>query len=1298
MDKIRHDKGIEVHTRLNFRENSKKSRRIREDSQNSNAKTLSVRHRNLSERPQIRDRLRNNDGNVFGRLGHRRESTFKRLSDTYSPNTTKSEPDIEYSRDDSTIEVFLTNRTLLLAEIVLEAGVAPTTSKNRMVIPTLTEQGTNIDEEYLAVPWSCEEVDPFTPRIRNFKSSRKTQMPNNVKTYDGTGDPEDHVKKFQAATQVEHWAMPTWCHMLNSTLIGTARQKKYVKDLVEIHNIKQKDGETIEEFMERFKIKTGRMKGAPECILEEMMTATAAFIRGETAVASKKKVHTPWKSQDQSKRQNFERRSDFRRKFRPPPPMVTPVEKRSSNKFCEFHNDKGHNTDECVQLRKNIEELVRAGRLSHFIKEIKRDRDQQKTRKKDAPVKDKAVAIYMIQPWQRVMRQKVTQSFSHVKEIMFPPLAAHKGTGGPLVIEAEINGHAVHRIYVDIGSSMEVLYEHCFNRLRPEIKRQMVPATTSLTSFMRSPSPYNGIIGRPGIREIQAVPSTAHGMLKFRVKGGIVTIRSTILTPTDCTTIATTPKDHAKKADIPVRHDRSTMIDCRAPTQYPRRILPCQTEKQRQAPERTKAIQVEVQKLVEAGILQKVYYHDWLSNPVMKLIGRSNPSAATPLSISWMPTKDIIKYRWPNKMRKKWLSTLVTGRRNVSGIHDQSRRNNFVPRQDEEKSLPLFKILKKCIKKSDFHWTPNAKQAFKQLKQHLARLPMLVAPKPKEELIMYLSASYGAISVVLMTERDTVQTPVYFVSRALQTPELNYTPMEKLVLALVCAAKRPRRLQKLNVMLEEHNITYRPRIYVKEFTYELRFQFTASNNEAEYEALIAGLRIAAQMGVRNVCVSVDSKLVANQVLGTYVVKEENIVKYLEKAKSLISGFANFSISQVPRSKNKKADALSKIASTSFAHLSKQVLVEVLKEKSIQEEVATVVEEEGPTWMTMIMEYLKDGTLPTDQKEARKLCIKARQYEFWEGVLYRQSFLKPWLRCVRPLQADYVIQEIYEGSGSMYAGPRSVIAKAMRLGYYWPIMHQDARDMTRTCNACQVHRPVPRNPQQPLTLIMTPCPFYKWGIDIASPFPKGPGKVKKFVWDNIVCRFSLPGEIVSDNGKQFSDKPFKDWCEKLNITQQFTSVKHSQSNRLVERANRSLGKGIKARLSEGNKNWIEELPNVLWAHRTMIKSSHGDTLFSLTYEMKVVLPAEIKMPTYHTVVVDVVHNNQEIRLNLDLLEEWRECIAIREAKAKLKMTKYYNTRAHDVTFRPEDFVYHTNEASHAMDGGKLGPKWERPYKV
>nr|GFD00115.1 reverse transcriptase domain-containing protein [Tanacetum cinerariifolium] len=82
-------------------------------------------------------------------------------------------------------------------------------------------------------------------------------------------------------------------------------------------------------------------------------------------------------------------------------------------------------------------------------------------------------------------------------------------------------------------------------------------------------------------------------------------------------------------------------------------------------------------------------------------------------------------------------------------------------------------------------------------------------------------------------------------------------------------------------------------------------------------------------------------------------------------------------------------------------------------------------------------------------------------------------------------------------------------------------------------------------------------------------------------------------------------------------------------------------GIKARLGEGNKNWVEELPHVLWAHRTMIKSSHGDMPFSLTYGTKAVIPVEIEMPTYRTTAVDVVNNDKELCLNLDLLEERRE---------------------------------------------------------
>nr|GEX20313.1 reverse transcriptase domain-containing protein [Tanacetum cinerariifolium] len=199
--------------------------------------------------------------------------------------------------------------------------------------------------------------------------------------------------------------------------------------------------------------------------------------------------------------------------------------------------------------------------------------------------------------------------------------------------------------------------------------------------------------------------------------------------------------------------------------------------------------------------------------------------------------------------------------------------------------------------------------------------------------------------------------------------------------------------------------------------------------------------------------------------------------------------------------------------------------------------------------------------------------------------------------VAVLQENFVLREIHEGSCSMHAGPRSMVAKALRFG--------------------------------------------------------------------------LPGEIISDNGKKFRDNPFKEWCEKLNIRQCFASVKHPQANGLVERANRSLGEGIKAQLGKKIK--------IRWKRA------------------EAVIPAKIDMPTLRTAEVDMDKNNEALGISLDLLEENREQAenkeqaVIQEARNKAKMEGYYNARVRSTSFRPGDFVYRNNEASHAKDGGKLRPK-------
>nr|GEW11754.1 reverse transcriptase domain-containing protein [Tanacetum cinerariifolium] len=1193
------------------------------------------------ERLKVRDRLRYGDRHVLDRLGHRRQSAFDRLSETYSSSTTKSRPRRTDFRDhpggrsrprrlDTSNEDCLEDRERFCGvgesdddsfsysyrdgnrschmkkrrdnESPL-SSVSKSDSSDRRYQKSRSKRHKPMDEDDLTRPWMCEEEDTFTPRICNFKSSRKTRMPNNVKTYDGTGDPKDHVKIFQAAAQVERW--------------------KYVKDPVEIYNIKQKDRETIEDFIERFKVKIGRMNGAPECMRisgfmhgvnnlemtkrlnehvpktrEKMMITTIAFIRGEAAAASKKKGHTSWRAQDQSKRQTSKKMSDFR---------GHPREGRGSSRFTPLQGRQKR-----FLRPRRIRELVRAGKLSHLIKEIKHGQDQSKTGKKEIPAKDKPATIYMIQSSQRMTRQKVTQSFEEVREITFPPLTASSGVEGPLIIEAEIGGHMIHRmLLVTIGDA-----DH---------------STRAWMNFMivRSLSPCNGIIGRPlntdsiSERDIhlsgKRKGARPLNVLRPYKQSWRMCVDFTDLNkacPQDCYPLP--------EIDWKVESLSGYQFKCflNAYKGY-HQIQLAKSDEEKIAfhigqgvycytkmPFGLKNVGATYQRLVDKAFDNK--------------IGRNIEVAAEGVFLGYVVTPEGIKLCHDKTASVLQLSSPWTIKE-VQSLNGKLASLNRFLSKSAKKSLPLFKTLKKCIKKSDFHWTTEAEQAFKQLKQHLSELPLMVAPKPTEELI---------------------------------GPELNFTPMEKLVLSLVFAAKRLRRyfqahpiavitnqpikkimsrldvagrLQKWSIMQGEQNITYRPRTSVKgqiladfltkmpdknppatpvaetqqepwtlftdgsscvdgsgarliltspegtKFTYALRFQFVAFNNEVEYEALIAGLRIAEQMGVQNVHVNVDSKLVANQVLGTYVANEENMIKYLEKVKSLVSGFTNFSICQV--------------------------LVKILKEKSIKEkEVTSVVEEDRPTWMTPIMEYLKEGTLLSDRK---------------------RSFLTSWLRCIGPFQAENVIREIHEGSCSMHVGPRLVVAKAIRLGYYWPTMHRDARDMIRTCNNCQIHRPVTRNPQQPLTSITAPWPFYKWGIDIAGPFPKVPGKVKFLI-------------VAMDY--------FTKWIEAKAVA----TITGSQVKKFV------------------------------WDN--------------------IVCRFEIGMPMCRTTAVDVVYNDEELRLNLDLLEERRERAAIRNAKAKLKMTKYYNARVRGITFRPGDFVYRSNDASHVVEGGKLGPKWEGPYEV
>ncbi|GJR50991.1 reverse transcriptase domain-containing protein [Tanacetum coccineum] len=286
-----------------------------------------------------------------------------------------------------------------------------------------------------------------------------------------------------------------------------------------------------------------------------------------------------------------------------------------------------------------------------------------------------------------------------------------------------------------------------------------------------------------------------------------------------------------------------------------------------------------------------------------------------------------------------------------------------------ERTLPFMKTLKNCTSGKMIQWTKEADEAFRRMRECLESLPTMVIPTKGETLTMYLATSKEIVSAILMAEKGKKQIFVYFVSPTLYGAELRYPELEKLILALVYAARKLRRyfqahpiqvlsdkpikqilakpkkssrIAKWAIELGEHEIKFKgmnslayfslklmnntnfclavvtqtlaavtprssrslliPTLFTdgasssdglgvglmvvspegKEYTYALRFEFKTTDNEAEYKALLARLRIAKEMEIQELIIFVDSSLVANQVKGLFEAKQPTIKQYLEK--------------------------------------------------------------------------------------------------------------------------------------------------------------------------------------------------------------------------------------------------------------------------------------------------------------------------------------------------------------------------------------------------------------------------------
>ena len=319
------------------------------------------------------------------------------------------------------------------------------------------------------------------------------------------------------------------------------------------------------------------------------------------------------------------------------------------------------------------------------------------------------------------------------------------------------------------------------------------------------------------------------------------------------------------------------------------------------------------------------------------------------------------------------------------------------------------------------------------------------------------------------------------------------------------------------------------------------------------------------------------------------------------------------------------------------------------------------------WTTPLISYLKAGVLPEEKGAARKLKVQASRFVLIKGVLYKRGFSRPYLRCLCQEEADYVMKEVHKGICGNHSGAQSLVHKLIRAGYYWPTMMKDAQAYVQSCDKCQRFGNFIRQPSEELTPITASWPFAQWGLDIMGLFPTAIRQLKylvvgidyftkwveaealatiteknirSFVWRNIICRYRIPRVLVSDNGKQFDNSEFRNFCLELRIKNHYSSPAHPQANEQVEVTNRSLFKIIKTHLEGAKGIWLDKLPSVLWAYRTTARTPTGEALFRLTYGTEAIIPAEVGLMSYWVESYDKDKNEEAIHLQLDLVDEVR----------------------------------------------------------
>ncbi|XP_021621411.1 uncharacterized protein LOC110621436 [Manihot esculenta] len=403
--------------------------------------------------------------------------------------------------------------------------------------------------------------------------------------------------------------------------------------------------------------------------------------------------------------------------------------------------------------------------------------------------------------------------------------------------------------------------------------------------------------------------------------------------------------------------------------------------------------------------------------------------------------------------------------------------------------------------------------------------------------------------------------------------------------------------------------------------YALCLEFNASNNVAEYEALINGMLIAMEVGATDLEINSDSQLVISQITGAYQARDPTMQNYLARVKAIEAELGSQGImvryQRIPREENEEADLLSRLSEEELEQLPDKVYIQHISAPAF-EKANTVMEiEEKRNWMTPYLDYLEKGKLPKDKAEAKKIAARAANYQAVRGTLYRRGKSSPWLRCVSPKEAVRVMEEIHQGICGAHEGAGTLANKIFRQGYYWPTVKREAEEFIRRCDVCQRFANAINVPATPQSSISSPWPFSQWGINILGPFPKTTGQ-KKFV-------------IVAV--EYFSKWPEAEAVPTITARKMIDFVWATLYAGLAYRgcSYQTMAGNLTAMLSGNSREiWGYGINSPQTAPRTLTK----ETPFALAFGTEAVVPIELQVPTHRVQFNSENTNRGSERRSLD----------------------------------------------------------------